>query len=140
MKSSVIVPSLLLLLLGFSGCETEQAKRIDELQKQVRDLTRELGQTASKQAEKIDIQQTLDEVKKIHQFEYGVFSFPAELSDEKLGEELGKLGKDRWDCFAEERFAQESLTRVRVFCKRHPESVLRYIPQSLAGGLLGLLH
>lgn len=127
---------LSLLLLSFAGCKDEQTRKIEELQRQIL----ELSQSAARSAKNLDLSQPIDEVKKLSQIEYGVFSFPIEKTNEQLAEELNRLGEQRWDCFSLQREERESEKKLTAYCKRRPEGVLRFIHPSIAGGLLGLLH
>lgn len=74
----------------------------------------------------------LEEVKKLHQFEYQVLTLPAASSSEAIEGALDELGKNRWDCFHVEKQVRVTETggkeRTLVFfCKRSRETPLRYL-------------
>ena len=129
--------ALLLFVLPFglmlAGCESEQRKQIEALQKQVIDLSKMAADSASN----IDLKAPVGEYKRLFRVEYGVFSFAASLSSAELAAELNKLGEERWDCFSVERVPADG-TNLRVVCKRAPESVFRYLPPGVTSGLLKL--
>ncbi|HQH27138.1 MAG TPA: hypothetical protein PLP17_07055, partial [Oligoflexia bacterium] len=61
---------------------------------------------------------------------------PLDGTPEKIEGTLNEFGKNRWDCFDVEKAAptaEEPAGSLVVFCKRMPETPLRYVPQSLIG-------
>ena len=73
----------------------------------------------------------IDEYKRLSQIEYKMLTFPIEVPPSEVESVTNKLGEDRWDCFssfARPRTAPQSAELV-IFCKRMPETLLRYIPK-----------
>jgi hypothetical protein len=80
---------------------------------------------------------SVDELKKLHQFEYQVIHMPASTSALAIEGTLNKLGQDRWDCFHVEKLVTAEGERREMkyvfFCKRPPATPLRYVPRTLIG-------
>ena len=76
---------------------------------------------ASEKAEKL----AKEELRKLHNFEYKVERVAVTAEPGEMQIVLQELGKDRWECFHVERRNDDLL----LFCKRRPESYLRYIPR-----------
>lgn len=81
---------------------------------------------------------SLREVEKLHQLDYTVVSFPLDSSAQSIEQSLDELGRNRWDCFHVERTVkvtreEKRETQLLVFCKRLPETYLRYIPKNFLG-------
>jgi len=68
-----------------------------------------------------------EEIAKLFQIEYRVVELDGDLSTPALEKTLVELGKDRWDCFQ----AGSERSKLRLICKRHPPTYLRYLPQLL---------
>ncbi|WKZ56218.1 MAG: hypothetical protein QY326_05630 [Bdellovibrionota bacterium] len=64
-----------------------------------------------------------EEYSKLFGMEYHVVELDASESAQAMEEELLKLGKERWDCF----HIMESEDKLRLICKRRPETWLRHI-------------
>ncbi len=126
--------------LILSACNESQKKQSDAIQEDLKNQIRELTKTAKESATKVDLNLSVDEVKKLFRFEYGVFSLPLSSSAEDLTKELAKLGGERWDCFHVDQKVTEAGGEYLIFCKRHPESVLHYLPKGLLGGIFGLIN
>lgn len=79
----------------------------------------------------------VNEINKLHQFEYHVARMPLDSSPASIEGALDALGKDRWNCFdVETVLVQRDSKREKMlefFCKRAPETPLRFVPQSLLG-------
>jgi hypothetical protein len=79
----------------------------------------------------------LKEIEKLQQREYTVIRLPIDTSTEKIEGTLNEFGKNRWDCFHIEKVPpssrEEKVGSFLFFCKRMPETPLRYVPQSLIG-------
>jgi hypothetical protein len=80
---------------------------------------------------------SVDELKKLHQFEYQVIHMPASTSAVAIEGTLNKLGEERWNCFHVEKLvtAVEERREMKyvIFCKRPPETPLRFVPRTLIG-------
>ena len=68
---------------------------------------------------------TTDELNKLSAFEYHVAEIKRDLSIEELEKELSALGLERWECFEIEQLEKS----YRIFCRRRPQTYLRYIPR-----------
>jgi len=80
----------------------------------------------------------VEEVKKLSKWEYEVFSIAIEDSPKKMEAALDEIGEERWECFHTEKIFTTSASGKRVgklffFCKRKPETLLKYIPKTLLG-------
>lgn len=74
-----------------------------------------------------DPQRSVEEVKKLGQFEYRIVELELSTSSVALEKELNVLGKERWDCHILNSAAQESYaSNLRLLCKRQPFTPLRY--------------
>ena len=78
---------------------------------------------------------TVREVEKLQQREYLVRGLPIDASAARIEDTLNELGKDRWDCSAVEKPSSsgEKPAALLLLCKRIPETLLRYVPQSILG-------
>lgn len=118
---------ILLLVLACTGCERSTQ---EELQKKILRTVEDLKNQSG---------EPLKEVEKLHQLEYHVASFPADSSARDLEAAMMSLGKNRWDCFHVERSLEKTRAeekpelRLLVFCKRLPDTLLRYVPRHLIG-------
>ncbi|GEM_PF-2898923 len=63
-----------------------------------------------------------DEVDKLFSVEYKVIEIDDVGDMAHINAVLNKAGKDRWDCFSSEHVQK----KYRFFCKRRPQSYLRY--------------
>lgn len=71
-----------------------------------------------------DIQRfTLAELEKSHAYEYLVLDISQSVGADDLQDQLKPVGRDRWDCFQIVPIGE----RLRVFCKRRPQSYLQFI-------------
>lgn len=80
----------------------------------------------------------VEEVKKLSKWEYQVFSVKIEDSPSKMQSALNDIGEKRWECFHTEKIFTKGSNGERVgklffFCKRKPDTLLKYIPKSLLG-------
>lgn len=64
-----------------------------------------------------------EEYSKLYAMEYHVVQIPLSESPTAMEMELGRLGRDRWDCF----HVIESEDHLRLVCKRRPDTWLRYV-------------
>ena len=56
---------------------------------------------------------SVDELKKLRQLEYAIFSFPSSDSNEQIAKFLTEKGLDRWDCFhVEKQRTKETVNRM----------------------------
>ena len=65
------------------------------------------------------------ELHKLHSLEYKLVEIDAAASSSDIEQRLVELGSERWDCF----HVQPLDKTLRVFCKRSPETFLKYIPR-----------
>ena len=70
-------------------------------------------------------QKTSTELNKLFAFEYRVIEIPADMPPIEVEKRLNGAGQERWECFN----SCKSEGHVRFYCKRRPESYLRYIPR-----------
>jgi len=66
---------------------------------------------------------TKEEVQKLFQWEYKVVDVPATTSASSMEARLNELGEEGWECDS----AQNSVSVIRVSCKRKPPSALAYL-------------
>lgn len=68
---------------------------------------------------------TTDEVNKLFAFEYRVQELPVTSTASEIEQAIAALGNERWECFDVESRKETLL----IFCKRRPQTYLRYIPR-----------
>jgi len=129
MKTQFLL-GLLILSFLLAGCKSPDDRSAlrgleKEFKEAMSDLMRKLNEygPAAKNAQKT----TSEELKKLFVFEYKVFELNNNPSTSEVEKKLTDLGRERWDCFHVER----SNKVFRIFCKRHPETYLRYIVRFL---------
>lgn len=115
-----------LVLMLCLGCEARSKQ----------DVRRQLDQVIAELKNQGDA--SIKEVDKLHQLEYTVLSLPADGSAQLIEGALDELGRKRWDCFHVEKSTQVNRkgihsAKLLVFCKRLPETFLRYIPKNFIG-------
>jgi hypothetical protein len=124
-KNSLLL--IFFLSLFFVACDqgasTEASKALLEssLQTYVQDL---VGKENIDEFKKLTTKDAPEELKKLRQYEYKVITLTQFESDEELELQLNKLGNDGWDCFNLDK---------RLICKRRPETMLRFVPNTLLG-------
>jgi hypothetical protein len=122
------LPALMLLVTALSACNSDvDTQRLEQLSKDLKDT---LSSTKDKVVELSpstgDIKNlTTDEFKKLATFEYKVTEVPRVASALELEAQLALLGADRWECFQ----IDPAETHYRIFCRRRPETYLRYLPR-----------
>lgn len=113
-------------LFVFISCDTQQKEMSQQIQKTIESTISEITKNPS---------QPIDELKKLSQREYKVITFPLEEDPEQIESALNVLGTDRWECgtgIARPRSAPQK-PEILYTCKRTPETVLRFVPQSIIG-------
>jgi hypothetical protein len=119
MKNSIKYYLLPFLLVSF-GCEDNPAS--DKLVEQVVDQFTGTSDDA------------IQELNKLKQYEYKVLEYPLDRSQAQIELELNALGKESWDCFGSERvLSTDQKPTLLVFCKRRPDTPLRFVPNSVLG-------
>lgn len=130
MRGSVaVLTGMLVFIAALAGCD--KATDTKELQRQVGDLTKVLTDYVGDAA---PTKEALTELKKLQQFEYKIISVPADTTPTALESSLNELGRERWECFhVEKRLnpADPAKSEIALFCKRRPETPLRFIPRNL---------
>lgn len=66
-----------------------------------------------------------EELNKLFSLEYKVVEVSSKLTADNLQIMLSELGQQRWDCFN----VIHREEGIWIFCKRKPETYLRYIPR-----------
>ena len=105
-------------LLLSTGCEKESAESFDKL------FSKTLEQVGN-----LNPDDASKEFKKLSQFEYRVISFKKEIAIAELEIQLRAFGANGFDCAD----PIQRLEDLILICKRRPESLLRYIPQTFVG-------
>ena len=122
---------LLLPLYVFSSCNIDSkdtSKAVNEIGNEVEKLTKTITN---------DVQQTEapEELKKLQQWEYQIFTLPAATPPAELQGRLNDLGKERWECFhAEKLTSMDGPVELLMMCKRRPYTPLKYLPRQFVGG------
>jgi hypothetical protein len=121
-------------LLPLVACESpdKQAvrKRIGEAQETIKQLTDATDSTLP-DIKKLSPDDALNEVKKLRQFEYKVVTFPVNATAEAITAKLAPEGIDGWECFAAHTLkGADGTDQLGLFCRRRPETPLRFVPQS----------
>lgn len=129
MKNKIYLFCLLLIFaVTAAGCDSDF-----ERQGQTEQLPPDVGRMLEGVLDKTAA--SGQELEKLYQFEYTVFRLPVESSPTKLEGLLNELGKKRWECFQVEKvFSKEENSEMFViFCRRNPDTPLRYLPRTLVG-------
>jgi len=119
------------LLLFFSGlffligCQTDSGNSLDNLVSK----TLQVSDAALEQVQNLNSDDAKQEFKKLNQFEYKVSSFKKDISVLELEGSLSLYGAKGYDCSGPLLRAEDIL----IVCKKRPESLLRYVPQTLVG-------
>ena len=112
------------------SCEIESGKPSTATEEVQQQITEAIDQYVVKG-------KSIEELKKLHQIEYKVFTLPIDNSLAKLEGVLSRMGKEKWDCYHIERVSvireERKVGRLLFFCKRKYDTLLRYVPQSLLG-------
>lgn len=114
--------------LFVQGCDTTvDTSQIEELSKDLEQVLKDTKSRVSELSPSSDDlkNMTTDEFSKLHAFEYKIAEFPRDKSAGELEDELTALGKERWECFEVEALEKQ----YRLFCRRRPETYLRYLPR-----------
>lgn len=119
--------ALLGCLIFLSTCQSNsQDKELEilakDFKKGLEQATEKINQLAPSQQQLK--QSTVGEVEKLFSLEYRVIDIDRDVPAAEIEARLAALGRDRWDCFHIEPTAGS----LRLFCKRRPQSYLRYIP------------
>ena len=140
---------LIFSLLLASGCDSKS--KAGDIQNQLATLTKSVSDLVG---DSTTTQEAMEEFRKLQQYEYKLQSFPANTLPIELEASLNRLGKERWECFhVEKRIGQaappsaadstrpeaepQEIARPEIvlFCKRRPETPLRFIPRGLLSAL-----
>lgn len=124
---------LTVLILTCASCnsseyQSERSSVNGEWTKQISSLFEKLRKT--------NPELSVEELQKLHQFEYKVFHIDAHNSSLQITRELNEVGKDKWDCFHIERLnitKEQNGDVLQIYCKRNIQTPLRYVPQSILG-------
>ncbi len=127
-----------LTLAAITGCDSKS--KTAEIQNQIASLTKSVSELVGDSTTTKD---AMEEFRKLQQFEYKLQSFPADTLPIELEAALNRLGKERWECFhvdkrvalAESKDGQPPRQEIVLFCKRRPETPLRFIPRGLISAL-----
>ncbi|MCO6430557.1 MAG: hypothetical protein J5J00_06820 [Deltaproteobacteria bacterium] len=129
MKSLAFITFLALCLpFLLSSCQREQAEsaldgvgdKLNQGYQYARDSAKEIPGKAEELSES-----AAREVSKLHSLEYKVFELDKSTDSFEIERKLATLGLERWDCF----FVRERFDSLQFFCKRHPKTLLRYLPR-----------
>ena len=115
---------LFALILALIGCEIRQEPDPHTIEKVGKAIEGALDYSKT----------GVNELQKVWQVEYDVFTFAGGVSDKELKAELNRLGAERWNCFHVERIPPlrpSDGSELRVFCKRTPETPFRYLPRTV---------
>ena len=117
---------ILTLLLPLASCNKDQEEMGRALEKKLKSTINDLSKNPS---------QPIEEIKKLHQVEYKTIVFPIDEDAAEIDRRLNELGQDRWQCFSSfvRPMATSSGPEIVVLCKRTPETVLRFVPNSILG-------
>ncbi len=115
--------SCLVLPLVLASCKSPAPEVTDEVQKKWEAAKSKISSLAP-EAEALQ-EKAGGELDKLFVFEYRVEEIQRNASKDEMEEILGRLGKERWDCF----HIQPEGDALRLFCKRNPKTYLKYIPR-----------
>lgn len=127
MKIKILVLVLLCSVVSCKELRDNTPQEISKLKDQVSELTDSLSGYI------VDSPSASTEIKKLYQYEYKILQYPIK-NLQLLEGHLSELGKERWDCFDTEKLISEGNEPLLIiFCKRKPETPLKYIPKTLLG-------
>ena len=125
------VPGIILIAstLLFSCSDPEQQEKLGEairgIQKTLSDATEKLTEAAPAPGEVKSI--ASEELAKLSAIEYRIVDFDEDVPAAEMQNMLARLGNERWDCFSTATIGR----KIRVFCRRRPESYLRHVQRIL---------
>jgi hypothetical protein len=109
-----------------TSCNQNQEEIAKNIEQKIKSTVDDLAKNPS---------QPIDEVKKLSKQEYKTLAFPLEEDTEVIDKVLNQLGEDRWQCYS--AFARPRTAPIKpemlILCRRTPETVLRFIPNSILG-------
>lgn len=120
----------ILAALSFAGCsDPEKQRQLEEtLQGIQRTLSEGMDHVTKAAPSREDVESIAgDELAKLSSIEYHVIDLDRDMSASQMDAVLVKLGAERWECFSITQIDD----KIRIFCKRRPESYLRYVQRFL---------
>lgn len=120
-----LLPLAALLLLG--ACEKQDQRALEDTWNKVSGAS----DAALSELKKLSPDEAGREFRKLRQFEYRVFTMSADSSADALAARLNAEGQDFWECFHIERQRKEEQENFLVFCRRRPDTPLKFVPQTI---------
>ena len=134
---------LLLCTLCLLSCDSAQDERLREPLKKVAEVQRNVeqlvgethqllkGMAPTVQPADLSKESAVAEVNKLRQFEYKVISLPLNSDARAIENALNNAGQEYWECFS--AFNRPNTNALEVYCRRRPNTPLRFVPQTLLG-------
>ncbi len=129
----------LVLILSALGCKHEQElvkKKVAETVKSTGTSTGTDLTALSEKAQKLfaDSDISVDELQKLARWEYKIIELTEKTGNSELESTLNKFGFERWECFQiEPQVGSDGSKSLRLFLRRRPDTLLRFVPQSIIG-------
>lgn len=122
-KLGILLVTILVIL--FSGCDSENSQKFDELTKEVQSGVSKTIKDLGDYSQNSEIGKlSQEQVENLFRIEYKILEFTDSASQQQIEGVMQMAGNDRWDCFSVEK----AFDKTRIYCKRRPTSVLRYFP------------
>lgn len=120
---------LLALLLSLSACNRDDRKSLHQAWQAVSGAS----DSALQELKKLSPEDAAAEYRKLRQFQYKVLTMPASEAPQKIEETLNAQGQEFWECFHIERRMERDIENYLVFCRRRPDTLLKFVPQTFLG-------
>jgi len=133
MSRLIFSPLLFLASLSMLACENGSDASVEKLRETFSNIL-DSSDEAIRGLSALSPEDAKKEINKLREFEYRVLEYPADVSAKALEVDLQALGALAWDCTPGPlRIIEDEKSVLMVFCKRRPDTPLRYIPQTLLG-------
>jgi hypothetical protein len=122
---------LSILLAGICGCQQSSEIAAKSAEAPAESAGTSWQDTFNSATEELDNRRkavqdaAANELDKLVTYEYHIAELDREATTESIEARLGELGKERWDCF----HIDPGVKTLRIFCKRAPKTVLKFIPR-----------
>ena len=123
-----------LALLVCAGCKRSEEQSPGNLQRWQEEISSLLGSSDAALGElrKLKPDDALNELSKLKQFEYKVYTLALGEAPDTIEARLMQDGREGWECAATAR-TEPKPAELLVVCKRRPHTLLKYVPQSILG-------
>lgn len=129
--------ALLFSAFLFAGCGGKEPNKTPSQLEQIQQTVSGAASSANaalNELQKLSPDDAVQELKKLRQWEYQVLRIAPDVPRVDLEKMLNDEGRENWDCFNVQQMPEPGgKIAYTVFCKRHPETPLSFVPQSILG-------